>query len=112
MHICLLSNGYYGYNNFNIYDKDNDNDNERIKKIYILFINEKNHFNYSETNLDENKDKDEFNKEILSLINNNLLEWKQIRKSDNRLSLNQYHDIYKEMYDFYKYKIIRIQHNF
>ena len=41
MHICLLSNRYYGYNNFNIYDKDNDNDNERIKKIYILFINEK-----------------------------------------------------------------------
>jgi len=33
---CLLSNGYYGYNIFNIYDKDNDN--ERIKKIYIYYL--------------------------------------------------------------------------
>ena len=104
LRIILLTKGYNGYNVFNTYI-DNNNDNELVKDIYILFINE-NHFNYLEVVYQDNDNKTEIDNIIYKSVQNNLSEWEKLRKKEYPLSLKWYPEIYREMYNFYKYRII------
>ena len=104
MQIFLLIRGYEGFNVFNIFNEDNIKD-DNVKKIYILYVN-KNHFNYLEIQNEDNSDLKHQQDLISKCINNNLLEWKNIRKQEYPLSLKWYPEIYREMYCFYKYNII------
>ena len=102
--IILLIKGYKGLNVFNIYlDKNNEMNNSN--NIYILFINE-NHFNYLELINNDKLENEIFNKTVTDSIQNNLIEWEKIRKKEYPISLKWYPDIYREMYNFYKYGII------
>ena len=102
--IVRLTKGYEGLNVFNIYNED-DNTNDNKTYLYILFKNA-NHFNYLEINIDDNSDESVKNEVITKCINNNLIEWKKIRKQEYPLSLKWYPEIYREIYCFYKYEII------
>ena len=101
--IILLTKGYYGLNVFNVYlDEDNeDNESKNFANIYILFINE-NYFNYLDIQIFNDIKEEQLNLNISNSIENNLLEWENIRKKEYPLSLKWYPDIYKEMYYFFQ----------
>ena len=104
MQIILLTRGFEGFNVFNIYNEE-DNINDNKSNIYVLFLNN-NHFNYLKVNIENNSDVEENTSLIFKLIDNNLNEWKNIRKKEYPLSLKWYPEIYREMFCFYKYGII------
>ena len=104
LRIILFTKGYSGLNVFNIYTPES-NKNNTYSNMYILFKNE-NHYNYLQSILDEDLSSEEIEKTINSSIRNNLLEWEKIRKKEYPLSLKWYPEIYREMYNFYKYNII------
>ena len=106
LRIIILDQGFVGYNIFNIYT-DDDYVPKTYGNIFILFINN-NHFQYLELKNNLFIDSD-ITSNLDNLITINLEERKKLRKKEYPISLKWSPDIYKEMYNFYKFNIIPLE---
>ena len=103
LRIIIFEQGFVVYNIFNIFT-DDDYDPKNYGNVFILFINN-NHFQYLEFKNKLNSEND-IDANLDNLIAINLEERKKIRKKEFPISLKWTPEIYKEIYNFYKFNII------
>ena len=104
MKIIILKKGYYGYNVYNVYNND-DYNKDNYDTIFINYINN-NNFNYLEPILKNNNELLNDMNIIENAITNNLSELANIMKRNYPVCTKWYPDIFKEMYEFYKYNLL------
>ena len=72
--------------------------------LKIIIFNNNNHFNYLDLILDKHKSCNLRIETIDALIKNNLNQLQQLRKKEYPLCIKWHPEIFKEIYNYYKYK--------